>query len=98
MLTSWKRENGWKMISVEEVCSDLMTIENDINGIVSQLEQQRSWINEMMERAQGTFGDQAAGGSLVNALLYIQNDLAQADNSLYQTQSEIRNYIALLKR
>ena len=63
----------------------------------TQLENERNYICETMEKIQSNFGNQPAGGQMVTNLYYVINNLSAADSALNALRSRIASYIAELR-
>ena len=62
------------------------------------LERERNYILETMEKVQSNFGDQKAGQQLVITLYNVINTLAEADSALYRLRSRIAPYISQTRK
>lgn len=65
---------------------------------VSELERERGYILESMEKAQRMFSDQPYGQELITTLYEVINRLAAADSSLYSLQSRANQYLEQIRR
>ena len=81
------------MMSIEQLCRDLLRVSEDISGYEKRMEREREETRMTMEKVQSTFGDQTAGQQIVAELYYCINDLAKADSSFYMIRSMINEYI-----
>lgn len=86
------------MNSIEQLGGELQAIDVVVSQHLVRLERERGHMVETMEMAQGTFGDQKKGQSLVAILYYTLTSIVNADSAIYSLKIGIHNYIQQIQK
>lgn len=81
-------------MGVSELGERLYAVSERADKSIQNLERERNYILETMQRVQNNFGDQQAGQQLVLTLLCVINSLAAADSTMNALRSRIGSYIS----
>lgn len=80
-------------MNIIELGEQLRAVGERINGNIQNLERERNYVLETMQKVQSSFGDQPAGQQIVTQLYSVINSLAAADSSLNALHARIDPYI-----
>lgn len=86
------------MSSVEQLINEFMVMDSDIGIIQGRLQCAQNELSEIMGKAQGTFGDQAEGQSIVATLSKTMRNVFYAESSMSMTRQEINDCIRQLQK
>lgn len=81
------------MSSIEQITSELLSIDSDISTYAVRLQRERGEITNTMNKAQSAFGDQQAGQGLVTTLYRTLQNIVTADSCLHLVRQEIHDCI-----
>lgn len=82
---------------IEQICQELQRADDSTSKVIASLERERNGINMLMDRVQRAFGDTREGQALVLTLNTAMKFLVDADSSLYQLQSLIKQNIGRIR-
>jgi len=86
------------MSSVEQITTELLSIDFDISTYEVRLQRERGEITNTMNKAQSTFGDQQAGQILVTTLYRTLQNIVTADSSLHLVRQEIHDCVQNMQK
>ena len=85
-------------MNIEELIGKLQAVNERASNNIGNLERERGYIMETMQKIQANFGNQNAGQQMVTQLYHAMNSLSFADSSLNALKSAISRYINQLRR
>ena len=85
-------------MNIQEFCEQLTALNERVKDAMEHLERECNYVNETMQKTQGSFGNQPAGQKIVTTLYYVNNTLNAADSELYKLSSRIENYIQQVRK
>ena len=86
------------MSSFQEIIGELMAVDAELSAYEASLQREQDEINNTMQKAQSTFGDQQAGQGLVNTLYKTLQNTVFAESALNMVRQSIRNRIVNMQK